>query len=260
MGRCYEKLNYERRLPDVPAKVHLGDSRLADKNGLDSQELHKVSSTSVKRKLQLRSTHFETPLGARKKIRVIEKDDSHQRWAPGHPSPFLEKVDAVAFPEKMLGDNCMLSSFSNRMSRSSDMGMERENPNADERCLIERSLESDDACSVASCSITNSSPYASPNRYIRYLSPDTGSHFGDAESFRGEDYGRKSFFPTKEELAAEIHRLELHAYRSTMEALYASGPLSWEQEAMMTNLRLSLNISNDEHLLELRHLVSAKQT
>ncbi|KAL7591029.1 hypothetical protein Lser_V15G33043 [Lactuca serriola] len=37
-------------------------------------------------------------------------------------------------------------------------------------------------------------------------------------------------------LEDEIHRLELNAYRCTMEALHASGPLTWEKETMVTNL------------------------
>jgi hypothetical protein len=61
----------------------------------------------------------------------------------------------------------------------------------------------------------------------------------------------------EEEAAAGVHGLELEAYRSTMRALYASGPLTWEQEALLTNLRLSLNISNEEHLLQLRRLLSS---
>ncbi|PAN44543.1 hypothetical protein PAHAL_9G052000 [Panicum hallii] len=61
----------------------------------------------------------------------------------------------------------------------------------------------------------------------------------------------------EEEGAVDVHGLELAAYRSTMQALYASGPLTWEQEALLTNLRLSLNISNEEHLLQLRRLMSS---
>ena len=61
----------------------------------------------------------------------------------------------------------------------------------------------------------------------------------------------------REEAAVDVHGLELEAYRSTMRALYASGPLTWEQEALLTNLRLSLNISNEEHLLQLRRLMSS---
>ncbi|GJR84096.1 EMSY domain-containing protein [Tanacetum coccineum] len=32
--------------------------------------------------------------------------------------------------------------------------------------------------------------------------------------------------------ADEIHRQELNAYRYTLDALYASGPLTWEKETM----------------------------
>ncbi|KQK12708.1 uncharacterized protein LOC100837427 [Brachypodium distachyon] len=55
----------------------------------------------------------------------------------------------------------------------------------------------------------------------------------------------------------DVHELELEAYRSTVRALHASGPLTWEQESLLTNLRLSLNISNEEHLLQLRRLLSS---
>ena len=57
--------------------------------------------------------------------------------------------------------------------------------------------------------------------------------------------------------AMDVHELELEAYRSTVRALHASGPLTWEQESLLTNLRLSLNISNEEHLLQLRRLLSS---
>lgn len=62
--------------------------------------------------------------------------------------------------------------------------------------------------------------------------------------------------PLGEDVAARIHRLELRAYRCTLEAFYASGSLSWEQEALLTNLRITLHITNDEHLRELRNLIS----
>ncbi|CAA6666360.1 unnamed protein product [Spirodela intermedia] len=62
----------------------------------------------------------------------------------------------------------------------------------------------------------------------------------------------------KGDAAERIHKLELYAYRTTMEALYSSGSITWEQEELMTNLRLELHISNDEHLSELRYLSSSK--
>ncbi|BAH91575.1 Os02g0204500, partial [Oryza sativa Japonica Group] len=70
--------------------------------------------------------------------------------------------------------------------------------------------------------------------------------------------GRESPAPVNDGLKEKTHLLELHAYRATLMALYASGSISWEQEAMMTNLRLTLNISTDEHLSELRSLVSSE--
>ncbi|KAL0323916.1 UNVERIFIED_CONTAM: hypothetical protein Scaly_2358700 [Sesamum calycinum] len=81
---------------------------------------------------------------------------------------------------------------------------------------------------------------------------ETDTLCSDAESCYGSGSERKSSsLPLK-----ESRRLELRAYRRTLEALYASGPLSWEQEALLTNLRIMLHISNDEHLMELKHLIS----
>ncbi|KAI3506172.1 hypothetical protein L1887_28528 [Cichorium endivia] len=103
-----------------------------------------------------------------------------------------------------------------------------------------------DECSVGSCSISSygqnksTSPYKETDNILS----------SDAESFNTST-------PIPEKGWAEsIHRLELHGYRSTLEALYASGPLSWEKEALLTNLRINLHISNDEHLTELKHLIS----
>ncbi|XP_016550774.1 uncharacterized protein LOC107850625 isoform X2 [Capsicum annuum] len=82
----------------------------------------------------------------------------------------------------------------------------------------------------------------------------------DAESFQSsaEQHEEESCrLSSKQNVAANIRELELHAYRCTLEALYASGPLSWEQEALLTNLRIALHISNDEHLTELRTLISS---
>ncbi|XVF26653.1 hypothetical protein REPUB_Repub14bG0036300 [Reevesia pubescens] len=59
---------------------------------------------------------------------------------------------------------------------------------------------------------------------------------------------------TSLELGSDMHRLELHAYRQALQALYASGPLTWAEEAKVNNLRRTLNISNDEHLRELKKL------
>ncbi|GKB18778.1 EMSY domain-containing protein [Tanacetum coccineum] len=106
--------------------------------------------------------------------------------------------------------------------------------------------------SSGSCSTNGCKPY---DMYCR-----TG-HDSDAESTCQSGYHEdndQSF--TEETLADEIHRQELNAYRSTLEALHASGPLTWEKETMVTDLRLSLHISNDEHLIMLKNLLSASSS
>lgn len=110
----------------------------------------------------------------------------------------------------------------------------------------------DAECSVASCSVNDLCRLGNGGNAKRRLAA-AGCLPDDAMSAcpctPGDD--------EEEEPAAGVHGLELEAYRSTMRALYASGPLTWEQEALLTNLRLSLNISNEEHLLQLRRLLSS---
>ncbi|XP_070058185.1 uncharacterized protein [Nicotiana tomentosiformis] len=119
--------------------------------------------------------------------------------------------------------------------------------------FITTSTESSD--SVGSCSINDKFSNCSP---VEVYCQGTELLCSDAESFRNSaDKEERHPLSSPEKIAASIHSLELHAYRCTLEALYASGPLSWDQEALLTNLRISLHISNDEHLAELRTLISA---
>ncbi|MCL7038301.1 hypothetical protein MKW94_014753 [Papaver nudicaule] len=122
--------------------------------------------------------------------------------------------------------------------------------------------EDSNECSVASCSSNYLPDYTPRNWEISSKNVD-GSCFNDAgsvcPSMSEKDYLQS--YAEDELLDDEddgIHNLELHAYKSTVQALYASGPLSWEQESLLTNLRLSLNISNEEHLHQLRQLLSAQ--
>ncbi|CAN4096107.1 unnamed protein product [Withania somnifera] len=125
--------------------------------------------------------------------------------------------------------------------------------------FLTRSTESSDsqsdACSVGSCSINDKFSNLSPEG-VYFQGAEL--LFSDAESFQDSaDKEERDSLSSPEKIAARIHSLELHAYRCTLEALYASGPLSWDQEALLTNLRISLHISNDEHLAELKTLISA---
>ncbi|XP_043700875.1 uncharacterized protein LOC122651530 [Telopea speciosissima] len=258
-SRFYEKLNFQAPLKSRTTNLCAGDGPLPDEYNR-FQESHMVSSRTRKRGSPYCSSHVDALTGANCKLRLVEKDGRRERLITGHPSPVLGKVDAVAYPREMLGEKYMHSSFNNRTTRYSEMDMEMGTQNGDIGCFVARSLEPNDAessaSSVGSCSSGSNSPYELHTRSLTDPSQDRDSTFDDAESFCGWGSEERSPLPTKEELAAEIHTLELHAYRCTIEALYASGPLSWEQETLVTNLRLSLHISNDEHLRELRNLVS----
>ncbi|CAH8391471.1 unnamed protein product [Eruca vesicaria subsp. sativa] len=102
-----------------------------------------------------------------------------------------------------------------------------------------------DACSVGSCSP------------IRYDESDTSASFLDGSSSQDADpcsSDAESSKGCREEAVRRPCRPELYTYRRTLGKLFASGPLDWNQEASLTDLRLSLNISTDEHLMEIRNL------
>ncbi|KAJ3675555.1 hypothetical protein LUZ60_004597 [Juncus effusus] len=71
---------------------------------------------------------------------------------------------------------------------------------------------------------------------------------------------KKSHLIEKEKRGEELfsigerHKLELDEYNATLGVFYKSGFLTWEQEGILSNLRLSLNISLDEHKSVLKSL------
>ncbi|CAL5361444.1 unnamed protein product [Camellia sinensis] len=91
---------------------------------------------------------------------------------------------------------------------------------------------------------------------VKHENEDTDSFRSDAEPFHGRWYEKEgSDLVKNKELVARDHKLELRAYCNALKALFASGPLSWEDEMEVTELRLSLHISDDEHLVEIRNLM-----
>ena len=111
------------------------------------------------------------------------------------------------------------------------------------------------ASSVGSCSgLGNNGLDLSPS-YVTNGCENLEYYCSDADSYserRFEEEG--SSVSSSVELGTDFHRSELHAYQQALGALHASGPLTWEEEEQVTNLRCSLNISNDEHLRELKKL------
>ncbi|KAF8393261.1 hypothetical protein HHK36_021502 [Tetracentron sinense] len=258
----YQKSSSHVLQTDARMKLRVGDDCFPVENNNTFQESLMVSSRTLKRGSPYCSSQVEAYTGAARKTRAIEREGTRRRMVSVCASPLNEKVDAVASPREMLGEKYMHASFNNKTTGFYEMDLERGKSKGVDEYFLARSLESNDAdsteCSVGSCSSTSYNPYKFPLHSLADPNQDMDNHFSDVESFCGREYEvEKCPLPTKEELAAEIHRLELHAYRCTMEALHASGPLSWEQEALVTNLRLTLHISNDEHLMELRNLVSS---
>ncbi|GFZ04102.1 plant tudor-like RNA-binding protein [Actinidia rufa] len=94
------------------------------------------------------------------------------------------------------------------------------------------------ASSVGSCSV-GLIPYRFPLCSMNSENEDTESFCSDTESFCGRGYEEEgSYLSRNEELVVQDHGLELCAYcSSAMKALYASGPLSWEDEMKVTDIR-----------------------
>ncbi|CAK7353574.1 unnamed protein product [Dovyalis caffra] len=256
--RSYQKMRSPMLQANRKRKVQEGDNCLAVENNTGFQ-----ATCASKRASPFCPSEFVAYTRKVEKMRAIKKRSEDQRGISGYPSSLLKKVDAVAYPQECLGEIYMHASSKNQTIGSNEM--ERGTPNyfVDSFCgrRVDPNDSGSDACSVGSCSVASGSPSNLFGHNVAGNSPDADNLSSDAESFYGiEDGEEKYSFPLGEDVAAGIHRLELHAYRCTIEALYASGPLSWEQEALLTNLRISLNISNDEHLVELRNLISTRRS
>nr|XP_043623160.1 uncharacterized protein LOC122594938 [Erigeron canadensis] len=207
------------------------------------QESHIVSARTLKRGSPYCLSQDEVNEGTGQKVKITQREGKRLRVLIKSP----EKVN-VPNSIEMPSEDCIYTYFHNRAAPLYAADVEREYLSGGYR---KRNDDDDDTvtCSVGSCSI---------NSYSGYDIEDHESHDSDAESFCQEGY--LDFSLCNKEVAAKIHRLELQAYRSTIEALHASGPLTWEKETMVTNLRMSLNISNDEHLIELKNLISSSST
>ena len=258
--KCNLKLSSQFHKTNTRMNQRVEDDWFPVKNRVNFQESHVVSSKTLKRGSPYCYSQVEVYAGVNHKFRAIEKEDRCHRMKAANSSTLPKKVDTVAFPRDMLGEKYINASSDNRTTGISEVEVERRKPIGTVGCSF-ANLESNYAdsitCSVGSCSITSNSSFKIRHHVSAGHIKDDDGNSSDAESFCQWGYEEgNSLLPTKEELVAEIHRLELDAYRCTIEALHASGPLSWEKEELVTNLRLSLHISNDEHLIELRNLGS----
>ncbi|XP_019437705.1 PREDICTED: uncharacterized protein LOC109343719 isoform X1 [Lupinus angustifolius] len=212
-------------------------------------------STTLKRV----SPYCSSPVEAYpRKIRVVMNKGGCERFKAVYTAPLMGKVDAFAYPQNDMGEKCMLASFTNGSNQYHLTG--KENHSIVKTQFLERVEEPDYSCSdmssVGSCSVISNNTNKFYSDMLAGPCQEGDALSSDAESL---DTARDNGCPIspREVIAERIHRLELHAYRSTLEVMYASSCLSWEQEELLTDLRISLHISNDEHSMELKKLVSA---
>jgi len=247
------KFSYRKLQRCAELKNQKGDGQFYINNDKHADEPHQIYFGGSKKRSRFCLPRVETNTrpGAGRKIRAVKKEGKRQKLLGAHSSELPEKVDACASSRKIHDENYMGASLNNRTTGFPELGMNWGNPNEDVHFFL-GSLEHSDSDSISS-SVGSCSPNSSPYRSSDHpkSNPTQDMDTGDAASSVS---GREPFEPTREGGTAEIHQLELNAYRSIIVALYASGPLSWEREALLTNLRLMLHITNDEHLLELRHL------
>lgn len=253
-----------RKRMDSTASRHFKGDFVSMGNTNGVAESRRIPCRAPKRKLSECHYQIEVYAGQSQKIRVGEERRLQRQINVLRLRRLPEKVDDVACSQEVLGEKCIHPSFMNKITRCSEMILEREKRDGDGGAVgFSRSisLETGDddsvSSSIGSCSVYRSHSHKLHHVFAAGPFRDNDSECSDAESFcqlRFEE--GNCHLPAKEKLKEEIHRLELHAYRCTIEALHASGPLSWEQELLLTNLRDSLHISNDEHLREIRNLVS----
>jgi len=172
---------------------------------------------------------------------AVRGNNNKRRWTsdvgeyhPPNKRALPRKVNSLPFSNGLVGKNCM-------QSPSSLLP------------IVEENIE----CSVASCSGNDLPEYVQDTRNKKHSRDISGDLFDDTTFSFAPKFGKDYPDVSEDKLAANVHELELHAYKSTVQALHASGPLSWEQESLLTNLRMSLHISNEEHLLQIRNLLSA---
>lgn len=235
-------------------RFHVGDDHLAAQECTELRKSHISSSLLMNRESHVAFSKNETF----RNIQDLEATERAFKRRRVVPASLKGQANVSAKCKENIMDEKYVDDSLNGVS-DGYCALEQTKRSGSVGYFLTRSTESSDsqsdACSVGSCSINDKFSNLSPEEVY---CQGTELLCSDAESFQDSaDKEERHSLSSPEKIAASIHSLELHAYRCTLEALYASGPLSWDQEALLTNLRISLHISNDEHLAELKTLISA---
>jgi hypothetical protein len=272
---AFRHFQYSGRCPDGSFRSQSKGGNFGCKLGKNQQLHYRVDShlqlenqnafdgdmsRGMKRKSSAISTNPPQCSEITKRLQTPQRDGRHLKLVDRGFLHLAEKVDAVDSPCIKLGEKHMHASLNMRKNGELKSNFSRVNADDSYKWHTRTSVDISDTESISS-SVGSSSPNSSPHRpkyyNLAYQNGDACSRTDDAEASTSErEISEHDNYGSRE----ETHLLELHAYRATMLALYACGSLSWEQEALLTSLRLNLNISTDEHLAELRHLVSQAVT
>lgn len=268
-GKCKEMplLRCDKN-PNLPGKKEHATRKLSQKNNLSTaengenwQDYCVNRHISMKRPWLNGSFVPEATSEAFRSCKVNDKEGRFPNVTAAKTPTLLKQVDAAAIRRDTSDQETLKLSFRRRINGFTEVDAKRIKLTDADGCAFasraESSHNNNEECSVGSCSISGNDSHICPHDISASPVEFVSACIGDAQSTcHGEHEGGSNLPLPKENLEDEIHKLELQAYRCTMEALHASGPLSWEQEALVTNLRISLHISNDEHLTELKKLVS----
>ncbi|KAL5542860.1 hypothetical protein UlMin_010570 [Ulmus minor] len=233
LGKKYNNQNSSSKFRrETQGQIHMLMINFHVRNKLKFKESHIALSKSQKRASPYCCSQADANAGSTQKFRVVENEGKCHRVIGSNLSILAKQVN-IALPRDNFGEKGLHSSFNIRTTRFPD--------NIGGSYAV--NFESEDytdslASSVCSCTVSSNNSCSSPCHVSASPIDNLDNNSSDSES-------------------SEIHGLALHAYCCTIEALYVSSSLSWEQQEFITNLCLSLQISNDKHLLEIRNLVSA---
>ncbi|XP_010472559.1 PREDICTED: uncharacterized protein LOC104752191 isoform X2 [Camelina sativa] len=192
-----------------------------------------------------------------KKVRALE-GERYQHWFASSSSSSSSAEKAAS--ERMGGKLNVQASFNKKITGFRQMVRVRSKRFSEfvgTGSSVSNGCYDTDACSVGSCSPISYDENDIPTCFLDGPSQGADSFSSDAESSE-EAFGLREEASWKHSLASggavRSSRPELYTYCRTLGKLFASGPLNWDQEASLTDLRLSLHISVDEHLMELRNL------
>lgn len=170
--------------------------------------------------------------------------------------PKFEEIQRDNLPRYKAGKEHVVKATIKKKSKSSKYRKINNNTDFQAQCMVGRALES--YAAENSCSSVSSNESFMARKCIALDKHSLSRPLADNYDGNLESYHPHNMVMSGEKQANEVHKLESLAYRSVLNALHARGSLDWQQETLLTDLRLSLHITNDEHRLELTHMFSAQ--